>query len=67
MAVHGRASNGALPFCFGIVAARPVRSYYLVTPEHRNRHPVATPTTLVIGPHRTTFCSGSTFLIVHVL
>jgi hypothetical protein len=44
MAVHGRASNGALPFCFGAVAARPVRSYYLVTPEHRNRHPVAKPT-----------------------
>jgi hypothetical protein len=41
MAVHGRASNGALPFCFGAVAALPVRSYYLVKPEHRNRHTVA--------------------------
>jgi hypothetical protein len=51
MAVHGRASNGALPFCFGIVAALPVRSYYLVTPEHRNRHPVATGRTLATEPY----------------
>jgi hypothetical protein len=40
VAVYGRASNGALPFCFDVVAEWLVGSYYLVTPEHRNRHAV---------------------------